>query len=111
MKAQAAAEIRKILCVKKRRERLHGNMQRDQETSGPMGQVGDWVFIAFLYCLRVEMSLRCKQKFSGKEKCLLDQLSPFGTSCSPSFNSPLSMIALTAVRNKVKEFYSVTASC
>jgi hypothetical protein len=30
----------------------------------------------FLYCLRVEMSLR----YPGKEKCLLCQLSPFGTS-------------------------------
>jgi hypothetical protein len=28
------------------------------ETSDPMGQVGDWVFIAFLYCLRAEMSLK-----------------------------------------------------
>jgi hypothetical protein len=57
----------------------------DPETDGPMGQVGDWVIVAFLYCLRVEMSLRCKQKFPRKKKGLLDQLSPLGTSYSPSF--------------------------
>ncbi|XP_073926276.1 ankyrin repeat domain-containing protein 29 isoform X6 [Castor canadensis] len=34
---------------------------------------------------RVEMSLRCRQMFPGKEKCLLGQLSPFGTSCSLTF--------------------------
>jgi hypothetical protein len=31
------------------------------------------------------MSLRCREKFPGKERCLLDHLTPFGTSCSPSF--------------------------
>jgi hypothetical protein len=86
-------------------------MQRNLETGGPLGQVGDWVFIAFfVYCPRVEMSLRCRQ-FPGKEKCLLGQLSPFGTSFSPSFNSPLSMITLTAVRDRDEEVCSVTASC
>jgi hypothetical protein len=34
----------------------------------------------FEYCLRAEMSLRCRQRFPGKERCLLDHLSPFGTS-------------------------------
>jgi hypothetical protein len=38
----------------------------------------------FVYCQRVEMSLRSRQMFPGK-KCLLGQLSPFGTSCCPSF--------------------------
>jgi hypothetical protein len=32
-------------------------MQWDPETGSPMGQVGNWVFIAFLYYLRAEMSL------------------------------------------------------
>jgi hypothetical protein len=32
------------------------------------------------------MSLRCRQRFSGKERCLLDHLSPFRTSCSPLFS-------------------------
>jgi hypothetical protein len=67
-------------------------MQRDPETGGPMGEVGDWVFIAFLYCQREEMSLRCKQKFPGKEKCLLGQLSPFGTSCSLFFRRYLHVL-------------------
>jgi hypothetical protein len=38
-----AAEVRKILFVEKRRERLNGGIQGDLETSGPVGQVGDWV--------------------------------------------------------------------
>jgi hypothetical protein len=72
IKAQVDSRSRgqNILFVEKRRERLHGVMQGDQETGGPMGQVGNWVFVTFLYCPRVELSLRCKQKFPGKEKCL-----------------------------------------
>jgi hypothetical protein len=35
----------------------------------------------------------------------------FGTSCSPSFKSPLSMIALTAIRDRDYEVHSMTASC
>jgi hypothetical protein len=42
-----AAGVRRILLVEKIRERLHGGMQGDLETGGPMGQVGNWVFIAF----------------------------------------------------------------
>jgi hypothetical protein len=83
-------------------------MQRDPESSGPVGQVGNWVFIAFfLYFPRVEMSLRSP----GKEKCLVDQLSPFGTSCSLSFKSLLSVITLTTVRDKDNKVYSVNAFC
>jgi hypothetical protein len=37
----------KDLFVEKRRERLHGGMQGDQETGGPRGQVGHWVFVTF----------------------------------------------------------------
>jgi hypothetical protein len=40
----------KILFVEKRRERLHGDMEGDPETRGPMGQVGNWVFIAH-FCI------------------------------------------------------------
>jgi hypothetical protein len=43
-----------------------GGMQGNPETGGPMGPVGNWVLIAFLYCLREE-----KQKFPRKKKCLL----------------------------------------
>jgi hypothetical protein len=53
------------------------------------------------------MSLRCKQTFSGKEKCLLGQLLPFGTSCSLFFKSSISMITLTAVRDRGDKVYSV----
>jgi hypothetical protein len=38
--------VGKILFVEKRRERLHRGMQGNQKTSGPMGQIGKWVFIA-----------------------------------------------------------------
>jgi hypothetical protein len=76
-------------------------MQGDPETSGPLGQVGDLVFIAFVYCLKAEMSLMCRQKFHGKEGCLLDHLSAFGTSGGLFIlQSPLSMVSLTAVRDK-----------
>jgi hypothetical protein len=74
----------------------------------------DWklsFYSLFLNCPSVAMSLRCTQKFPGKEKCFLSQLSPFRTSCSPSFNSLLSMIALTTVKDRDDEVYSVTASC
>jgi hypothetical protein len=37
--------------VEKRRESLHGGMQRDPEISGSMGQVGIWVFRAFFLLL------------------------------------------------------------
>jgi hypothetical protein len=45
MKAEhtPAAEVRKILFVEKRRERLHWGMQQDLESGGPGGQVGNWV--------------------------------------------------------------------
>jgi hypothetical protein len=36
------------------------------ETYGPLDQIGDWVFIVFLHCLRAEMFLRCRQRFPGK---------------------------------------------
>jgi hypothetical protein len=51
-------------------------------------------FIAFLFCPRVEMSLRCKQMFPGKEKYLLGQLLPSGTSCSPSFTCTVTDISV-----------------
>jgi hypothetical protein len=50
-------------------------MQGNQKTSGPMGQIGKWVFIALWYCPRAEMSLRCRQNFPGKEECFFGQLS------------------------------------
>jgi hypothetical protein len=86
-------------------------MQRDPENSGSIDQVGNWVFIAFFYCLSAEMSLRGKQTFPEKSKCLLGKLSHFETSCSLPFKSPLSKITLTDVRHKDDKVYSVAASC
>jgi hypothetical protein len=59
----------------------------------------------------VEMSLRCKQTSPGREKNLLGQLSPFGTSCSLSFKSALSVISLTVVKDRDRKVYSGTDSC
>jgi hypothetical protein len=91
MKAQAGSSSRgwkDFICrEEKKRKKLHGGVQGDPETSGPMGQVGNWVFIALvLYCPRAEMSLRRKQTFPREEKCLLGQFSLFGISCSLSFS-------------------------
>jgi hypothetical protein len=73
--------------------------------------LGIGFYSLFECCLRAEMSLRCRQKFPGKERCLLDHLSPSGTSWSPSSNSHLSIVTLTAVRDRDNKVYSVTASC
>jgi hypothetical protein len=95
-----AAEVGKILFIEKRKA-----------SWGHAGGPGNWwscgstwglCFYSLFYCLRTEMCLRCKQKFSRKERCLLGQLPPFRTSCSPSFNSPLSVITLTPLRDRDK---------
>jgi hypothetical protein len=60
------------------------------------------------------MPFKCKQAFPREEKCLLDHLSPFWDllqSVLQSFIPPLSMVALTAVRDRDDEVCSVTASC
>jgi hypothetical protein len=62
---------------KEKRKTAYWRMQGDLETSDPVGQGGEWGFIAYLHCLRVEMPFRCKQAFLREEKCLLDHLSPF----------------------------------
>jgi hypothetical protein len=83
-----AAEVGKILFVEKRRERLHGGECRGtQKPVVPWVGLGIGFYSLFDYCMRAEMSLRCRQKFPGKEKCLLSQISPLGTSYSPSFRS------------------------
>jgi hypothetical protein len=76
-------------------------------TQKPVGHVGDWVFIAFLHCLRAEMSLRCRQRFPGKERCL----TTFWDFLQSVIQSPLSVVTLNAVRNKDDKVCSVTASC
>jgi hypothetical protein len=85
------AEVGKILFIEnlvgeKRRERLHIGECRGTRTGDPMGQGGEWDFIAYLHCLMAEMPFRCKRAFIREEKCLFDDLSPFGTSCSPTFS-------------------------
>jgi hypothetical protein len=71
---------------KEKRKTGYWRMHGDPESSDPVGHGGEWGFIAYLHCLMAEMPFRCKQVFPREEKCLLDHLSPFGTSCSPSFS-------------------------
>jgi hypothetical protein len=74
---------REFICREEKRKTAYWGMQGDLETSDLVGhlvgRVGDWVFMAFfLHCLGAEMSLRCRQRFPGKERCLLDHFSPLG---------------------------------
>jgi hypothetical protein len=59
-------------------------MQGDPETSDPVGQGGEWGFIAYLHCLMAEMPFRCKLAFPREEKCILDLLRSVLQSFSPS---------------------------
>jgi hypothetical protein len=77
----------------------------------PFIRLGIGLYSLFEHCLRVEMSLRYRWTFPGKKMILLEDLSPFETSFSLSFNSTFSMVALTAIRDRDDEVYSVTASC
>jgi hypothetical protein len=83
--ADSSSRVGKILFVIKKRERLHSG-----EFSGTRKLVVHGLglglgFIDFLHCLRAEMSLRCRQRFTERESCLLDHLTLFGTSCTLSF--------------------------
>lgn len=48
------AKVRKMLFIEKRKERLHGGMQWDLESGGPLGQVGNRV-LYFFYSPRAEI--------------------------------------------------------
>jgi hypothetical protein len=66
------AEVRKILFVEKRRERLHiGECRRTRKPVIPWVRVGSGFYSLYLHCLMAEMPFRCKQAFP-REKCLLD---------------------------------------
>jgi hypothetical protein len=54
MKAQADSNSRgrkDFICREEKRKTACWRMQGDLETSDPMGQGGEWGFIAFLHCL------------------------------------------------------------
>jgi hypothetical protein len=70
-----------------------------------MGQVGNWVFKAFF----IAWGWRC---LCGANRCFLwgRNISLGPPAVRPS-SFPTSVIALTAVRDRDKEVYSVTASC
>jgi hypothetical protein len=88
-----------------------GGIQGDRETSCSMGQVGDWVFIAFLYIApRQRCLLGVDRGFLGRSSVSLTTYHLLGPpAVHPSI--PLSMAALTAVKNRDNEVCSVTASC
>jgi hypothetical protein len=70
-------------------------------------------FYSLFYCLRAEMSLRCKQKFPGKEKCLRGQLSPFGDLLQSVLSMSGSKTRVLDLGPKLLEFHmpgSVTCS-
>jgi hypothetical protein len=85
MKAQADSNSRgrkDFICRefswrKEKRKTAYWRMQGDPETGDPLGLGGEWGFIAYLHCLRMEMPFKCKQAFLREEKCLLDHLLPF----------------------------------
>jgi hypothetical protein len=79
---------------KEKRKTAYWRMQGDPETGDPLDQGGERGFIAYLHCLMAEMPFRCKWAFPRDEKCLLDHLSPFGTSRSPSFSPSLQQDSL-----------------
>jgi hypothetical protein len=77
---------------KEKRKTAYWRMQGDPETGNLWVRVGSGFYSLFLHCLRVEMPSRHKQAFPREEKCLLDHLSPFGTSHSLSFSPSLEYI-------------------
>jgi hypothetical protein len=102
MKAQTDSNSRgwkDFICREEKRETAYWGMQGDLETSESMGRGGEWCFIAFLHCLMVEMPFRCKWAFPREENCLLDHLSPFGTSCSPSFSPAIPIVLIKYINN------------
>jgi hypothetical protein len=116
MKAQADSNSRgqkDFICREEKRKTTCWRTQGDPETGDPVGQGGEWGFIAYLHCLRAEMSLRCRQAFPREERCLLDSYHLLGPPAVrfSVLHSPLSMVTRTAVRDRDNEVYSVTASC
>jgi hypothetical protein len=61
---------------------------RGPKTGDPLDQGGEWGFIAFFALPEGGDAFQMQTGFPREEKCLLDHLSPFGTSCSLSFSSP-----------------------
>jgi hypothetical protein len=89
MKAQADSNSRgwkDFICREEKRKIAYWRMQGDRKPVIPWVRLGIGFYSLFLHCLGAEMSLRCRQRFPGKERHLLDHFSPFGTSCSPSFS-------------------------
>jgi hypothetical protein len=75
------------LVGEKRREKLCiGEYRGTWKLVIPWIRLGIGFYSFFLHCLGAEMSLRCRWRFPGKERCLLDHLLPLGTSCHPSFS-------------------------
>jgi hypothetical protein len=89
------AEVGKILFVEnlvgeKRRERLHiGECRGTRKPGDPPGPGwGVRFYSGFIAYFCITWGRRCLSD-ANREKCLLDHLSPFGTSCSLSFSLSL----------------------
>jgi hypothetical protein len=80
-----AAGVGKILFVENRRERLHGGIQGDPETGGPLGQVGNWVFIALFVLPKGGDVSQVQTEVSWEGEMSPWPIIIFGSSCSMSF--------------------------
>jgi hypothetical protein len=100
LKAEAdlSSQVRKILFVEKRRERLHEGYAVGPRTGGPMGQGWKLKFITF-FVLPEGGDVFQVQMFPGKEKYLLGQLPPFGA----SYSLPFSIIDYTKLVGHIEE--------
>jgi hypothetical protein len=106
------AEIGKILFLEKRRERLHIGECRGTGNWWSSGSGWGLGFIAFFCIAWVRDVSQVQTEVFWEGEVSPWSLSPFGTSWSPSFRPsfPLSIVALTAVRDREDKVYSVTAS-
>jgi hypothetical protein len=64
----------------------------DPETGDPMDQGGEWGFIAFFALPGGRDVSQVQTGIPREERCLLDHLSPFGTSCSLSFSPSIASL-------------------
>jgi hypothetical protein len=81
------------------------------ETYSPMSQIADWVFIELFCIARGQRYLSgASRSFLGKRSVSFANYYLLGP---PAVRPliPLSMITLTAIRNRDTKVYSVTASC
>jgi hypothetical protein len=83
--ADSSSSRKDSICREEKRKTAWGACKGTRKLVITWVGLGIVFYSLFEYFLRAEMSLKCRQKFPRKEKCLLDHLSPFRASCSLSF--------------------------